>query len=231
MACQLQTDCLKTKVKQHIGEYLCSYPATSELFNGLAAAGDVVLFGGAVRDIVDGVTPRDYDIVFNPKQEVNLEDFLVGTKYRKNRFGGYSFSLENHKFDLWLLENTWAFRERLVDLSIDNLVNTVFFNIDSVAVNLSSSNVYADKYLNAMETKMLDIILPDNPFPSLCVLRAFVFKNKKGLNFSRRINDYIKTWITSVCSPIDELAAIQHKHYGFLALDKDTLNREITAFC
>lgn len=224
------TNHIKSKVKQHIQNYLCSFPLTAKLLSRLSSEGDVLLFGGAVRDIADGVQPRDYDIVVNLREKSPIEEFLNGIEYRKNRFGGCSFTLEKHKFDLWSLESTWAFRENLLKASIDNLVNTVFFNIDSVAVNISNNNAYADKYLDAMEKKRLDIVLPDNPYPALCVLRAFVFKKKKQLEFSNVVKEYISAWVASTPSPLKELNSTQEKHYGFPTLDQHTLMQEISAF-
>ena len=53
----------------------------------------------------------------------------------------------------------------------------------------------------------------DNPYPDLCVLRAFVLKMKYSLEFSDDIREYIRIWTKSTPDPINALINIQLKHY------------------
>ena len=217
----------RRQVDLHLQEELFTCDEIRDFFNGLRSSGDVVLFGGAIRDIIDHITPRDYDLVIKEKQPGLLERVISSKDHRKNRFGGYSLTICSKKFDVWALDKTWAFENNLVPKNEENLVNTVFFNIDSVAINLSSDCCYIDNYVKTIKDGKLDIILKDNPFPALCVLRAFVFKKKKQLSFSKSVNDFIAEWLNQTDRPVDILWETQEKHYKAEFFTKSQLKNEL----
>lgn len=216
------------KTISHMGILRNNNPTVNRCLGNMEKHGSLILFGGAVRDILVNQKPRDYDIVVAINQ-YKLEQIIEGipVEYRKNRFGGFNICLDGHLFDIWSLESTWAFREKIVSASVRNLTETVFFNIDSVAVNLSTQQAYASKFVEALETNSLDIVLENNPYPDLCVLRALVFENRKGLKFSSKLRQYISEWINKTITPIHKLLEVQHKHYGFNALENGYLENAI----
>lgn len=210
-----------------MNDFLENRPQASDLLMRLSTIGNLVLFGGAVRDALASQDPRDIDIVVDGKPSA-IDQVLCNFVSTKNRFGGYSVSLEGNKYDIWSLESTWAFRERLVqNVSIDNLVETVFLNIDSVAVNLSTGDAYANRFLDALNTNVLDIVLSENPFPPLCVVRALVLKNKRSLSYSNALMKYILAWLMTTSDPCSELMAVQLKHYGSLVLSDVMIRKEL----
>jgi hypothetical protein len=220
------------KTTNHIRKLRANSSLVNRCFDSLEKEGDLILFGGAVRDILVNHAPRDYDVVV--AIDNNKLDRIVNTMQlssRRNRFGGYSMKLDGHLLDVWSLESTWAFREKFISPSVSNLTETVFFNIDSIAVNLSNEQVYASKFLEALQTKFLDIILESNPYPDLCVLRAFVFEKRKQLRFSEQLIEYISKWVNSTVNPVNTLIEVQQKHYGFDALDMTCLKKDVYRFC
>ena len=220
------------KTANHMRKLRANNPLVNRFFVRLEKNGDLILFGGAVRDILANQVPRDYDVVVsvdNSELETIVNTFQLSS--RRNRFGGYSMNLEGQLLDIWSLESTWAFREKFISPSVSNLTETVFFNIDSIAVNLSNEQVYASKFLEALETKFLDIILERNPYPDLCVLRAFVFEKRKHLRFSEQLIEYISKWVNRTVDPVNTLIEVQRKHYGFDALDMTCLKKDVYKFC
>lgn len=107
----------KTTIKVEIYNLLEDYPETLRFINGLSEFGDLLFFGGSIRDYYlyneYKKMPRDFDIAvkLHCKTEKTFESFVEKYNYKKNRFGGYKVNIENIEFDLWNLENTWAFRE------------------------------------------------------------------------------------------------------------------------
>ena len=197
-------------VNKHL-ESLLNYKSTFQsLFKKITKHGDVLLFGGAIRDILVNKTPRDYDFVVTFRSSF-LEEILASFAFWKNRFGGYKFVLDDIKIDIWSIDDTWAFRNRLVSSLPDNLTETVFLNIDSIAVNLCRGNVYAKRYREAVEKNLLDIVLEKNPFPELCVLRALVFRCTNNINISKKLREFIVNWKHSVDAPVDRLCSIQRR--------------------
>jgi hypothetical protein len=165
---------------------ISGYPSADSLINQLQQCGEVLLFGGAVREYNDtrfNSMPRDFDLVINKgDNNINLEDILKNFSYKKNRFDGYKLQVDSLEFDIWELEKTWAFKENKVQCSQEEysykLQDTVFLNIDSVVYNLTTKELYNKKYKEAMKNKELDVILEENPYKELNIMRALVFKKK-----------------------------------------------------
>ncbi len=203
------------QIEYYLKELFRKNQGLYELFESLKEEGDILIFGGAVRDIITNTSPRDYDFVVDLKRkplDKILSDFNYN--YRKNSFGGYKVFIEDMMVDVWSLENTWAFKKGLIPASPQNLPYTVFFNINSVAVDLTNKKTYIGKFAEALDSKVLDIVLEKNPLPELCVLRAFVLQELKKFNFSSRLERFITYWKTTTKDSMEKLYLAQKKHYG-----------------
>lgn len=197
-----------------------TWPDARACLNCLCKEGELLLFGGAVRDFYENkysLLPRDFDIVVNTDL-TNLDHCFKDLQYKRNRYGGYKLNFGTVNFDIWTLSSTWAFREQIIEnVSVKNLLKTVFFNFDAIVYNFESRTVYDGGYTKARENGCLDIILEQNPHPELCVLRAFVFKKKYNISFGHRLQKYINEWVNSfdiwddVTSTLEQT---QLSHYG-----------------
>lgn len=213
------------------------YPNVSSLINQLQEYGEVLLFGGVIREYNDSKfnnMPRDFDIVINKiNSNVKLDNVLNNFLYYKNRFDGYKIEIDSIKLDIWELEKTWAFREKKVEYSKNEypykLQETVFLNIDSIVYNLTTKEVYNDKYREAMELKELDIVLEENPYKDLNILRALVFKRKYNMKFSDKLTLILEEYIQKNYDYINKLYEVQFKHYNEYKLDKYTIENEINS--
>ncbi|QWV97760.1 hypothetical protein KP005_00235 [Geomonas nitrogeniifigens] len=203
---------IKKRVDDHFAKLVGLHPDFRALYNELLTSSELVLFGGAIRDILDDVKPRDYDFVVN-KPSVPLDKLLEKYSHKRNSFGGYKVELPNFELDVWLLNDTWAFRERYFEPNVRNLKDSVFLNIDSILIELKNGTVFANGFEDAVSTNTLEIVFDKNPMPSLCVLRAFVFEYKKKMNISQNLKNYIAAWAKSENDPVSKVMAAQMKHY------------------
>lgn len=226
------------KLSEDFYKLIERYPEANSLINRLGNYGELLLFGGAVREYNDSGfenMPRDFDIVINKKVNVNLDTVLQSFNYKKNRFNGYKFNLNGIEFDIWELENTWAFKENKINCSQNDykyrLQDTVFLNIDSVVYNLTEKEMFDEKYENAMKSKEIDIVLEDNPYKELNMVRAIEFKNKYNMELSKRLKNMIKSFVSendeNINSFIDKLYDVQYDHYLEYKVKKETIKREI----
>lgn len=195
------------------------WPLAKNAVIRLLEEGNLLMFGGAVRNYFENgfsTPPRDFDIVVCTKNEV-LDRYFYNIPYRRNRYGGYKIEHYSVGFDIWSLNSTWAFKNQIVtNPKVENLTKTVFLNYDSIVYNLSTGELYDEDYRKAKEDRKLDIILQDNPFPELNVLRTFVFRTKYNMNYSDKLRSYLIAWREMHNSnAIDILKNIQLKHYGF----------------
>ncbi|KLV28947.1 hypothetical protein [Priestia megaterium] len=216
-------------VKQRISLLRNQNKEIDYFFSKLEEYGDLILIGGAVRDIgMFNITPRDLDIIVNTTM-LNLDNAFLQYNYHRNRFGGYKTVINSVEFDVWTINDNWAFKNNFLEHNIENIQHGAFYNIDSILVNLSG-NYYEASYFNeAIEKRILDIILEDdlineNPSKEVNVLRAFVLKDKWELTFSNKLKNYIDLWLRTTVNPYSELEKAHYKHYKNQILNKRILS-------
>lgn len=204
-----------------------------QFINGLSEAGEMLLFGGGVRSYFENayqIMPRDFDIVINT-QTVDISMFFDDYPYKRNRFGGFKVELDDMLFDIWSISCTWAFRSGKVAFEQpEDLTKTVFLNHDAIVYNLNKCEIYDGGYYQSRQDKILDIVLCENPFPGLNVLRAIILEKKHGYKFSQCLYSYLIDWIKSVekqKDPLELLLNIQSSHYGYEQLTPDEIYESI----
>lgn len=214
---------------------LNKYPRANKLIDSLNSCGEILLFGGAVREFNDSkfnTIPRDFDIVIKKyNKNVNLDKLLNEFSYMKNRFNGYKIQADSLEFDIWEIENTWAFKEKKISCSeedyIEKLQETVFLNIDSVVYNITKQQVYYNRYEEAMKHKVLDVVLTDNPYIELNMLRAILFKKKYNMEFSTRLINLLDNFMNENYDYLDRIYEAQFNHYHTCKIRKEELEKEL----
>ena len=203
-------------------------PQIAELIELLESSGNVIIFGGAIRDFVLDRQPRDYDFVIDTKNSIS--DYLRNYNYIKNSFDGYKVLLSEARLDIWALKDTWAFKKGIITQDISNLTKTVFFNADAVAVNITTGQVFESGFVEAFESKVLNIILAENPLPELCVLRAFAFNKNYSFEYSHELFEYITNWISRTEAPLQVLLKVQKTHYNRTLFTENDIMELINRF-
>lgn len=218
-------------LKREFFQIIKTRPNAEKVLYQLSNDGDLLLFGGGVRQFFeDGyqTMPRDFDIVVNTST-LDLSPYFNDQCFTKNRYGGFKLILDDLTFDIWNITSTWAFSEKKVVYKIPaDLTKTVFFNFDSIVCNLQSGEIYEGGYFKAYNDKILDIVLYDNPFPELNVLRALAFKKEHNFQFSPELFQYMSKWILNNFKNnlyIKLLLNIQKKHYGFEKITENELRQ------
>src|SRR5438874_13676845 len=78
-------------------------PDVAGLLDYLKPAGEVILFGGVLRDLaLEGgrVYPSDIDVVVRTTDKERLGALIRPHRARTNKFGGYRFSVGRWNFDV-----------------------------------------------------------------------------------------------------------------------------------
>lgn len=198
---------------------------------------DIILFGGVVRDIILNKVNeiRDIDIVLCPSYDIlNDQDRYLsqtiketGVEYRRNQFGGYKIKTFHNCLDVWLLKDTWAFREKLMSVSVENLLNSVYLNIDAYAWNYNKKKFISQ--CNKKRYDEIDIVLEKSKCEALNLIRAVVLSRKYDLPLSQRIvMKLIKIFREWEKLQINQM---QLKHYGKVMVKKNDLCRILDLYC
>lgn len=191
---------------------------------------DAYVFGGVARDLMvgpAGTRPRDVDLVCVAAGDDDIQRTLGNKIVRRTRFGGFHFAANHWLFDLWPVSSTWAFRafpNRFK--SIQDLPRTTFFNVEAVVFSLAADStgarvVYENGFFDALNSKCLEINFPENPYPELCVLRAFYLSRKLRFSIGPRLAEYIADARHSVTTKA--LMEVQLEHYGRSRISADDL--------
>lgn len=111
----------------------------------------------------------------------------------QNRFGGYRFVVRGCSFDIWRLEDTWAFKQGFLDIrGFEDLLNTTFFNLDAIAFHLTRKDILArPTYFSELQKGILDINLQANPNPEGMAARALRLVQFKDVSLSPRLSEYV----------------------------------------
>ena len=193
---------MRDSIEKMLNEYLTKHHPARILFNGLQGLGDMYLIGGVLREIKDNgriISLRDMDVVIDTLKEKEYENFLRSYSPEINRFGGYRVQCQDLIIDIWLLRQTWAYSTQAIKCSskdyVQMLPQTVFLNMDAIIYDMKNDKWYDTEYKKAMETKVLDIILEENPFIELNIVRSFVLKKKYEMVFSNKLREVIRKYV------------------------------------
>jgi hypothetical protein len=186
-----------------------------------------VIFGGVLRDLTlfgASEIPRDVDVVVKGATSGELEEVFGDLVYERNRFGGLRLRPTGWLIDIWLLKDTWAFREHIkAPVSFESLVETTFLNVEAVAAEIPTHPgrarpIYTAGFFESVNKKVLDINFEPNPYPGLCVVRSVITALRLNWRISRRLGTYIVEYANKL--PTQELMNIQSSHYGRIRIQQ-----------
>lgn len=232
MADEIKVELLKAMLQKEVDSFFrrqeTSWEAVSEITETIRRhKWKAVLFGGTLRSLLisrylyrQAGRPRDIDIVIQgPPREI-LRHLFEKLVTRETRFGGLQLRKAEWLFDVWPLERTWGIMEdRLSNPQFSYLPRTTFLNVEAIAVDVwpppgGEREIYAgdDQFFRAIIDRVVEVNRIENPFPSLCVVRALVMTHDLGFRIGPRLARYIADQGPAI--PEAELEQIQEKHYG-----------------
>jgi hypothetical protein len=194
-----------------------------------------VLFGGTLRSLLVSRLferrfgrPRDIDLVVLGVPLSELEKRFNGIIARHTRFGGLKLRNGSWHFDVWPLEETWAFRKDKVIARFEDLPSTTTFNLEAIAVEVWSKDgkpraLFSghDQFFHGILSRTLELNRTDSPFPELTVVRAVVMASELRFRIGPRLGAYI----AEIAPTLNETAIdeIQAHHYGYSRMTGHTL--------
>lgn len=221
-------------IKDALYEFLKTKPQINELFDTLSKIGNIYLIGGILREYRDHQmikSLRDIDVTIDVINYGMWIDFIQKYAMKNNRFDGFKTVVDDIEVDVWRIENTWAYKNNKVKMKPDKvkqLPKTVFLNVDGIVFDWSRNLWFDEEYQAAMKTRVLDVVLEDNPQIKLNLLRAMILRNRYGMTYSRRLKEvFKKQLIVSENSLEIELLKEQLKRYRKMVLSEEDIKREL----
>lgn len=135
-----------------------SNPDLGKLISKINDRVQIFVFGGWCRDKIhscrygESVASSDIDIVVNGE----LEESVLGN-FHRTQFGGFRLHLKSAEklVDFWPLSQTFAFVKGLFAPTIDNLLKSTIFDVNSILFDIGSSRVINGLALEAIENRQL----------------------------------------------------------------------------
>ncbi len=190
----------------------------------------VFLFSGIIRDYFiknEKDIFRDIDIII--EDDIPIELLFENINYTKNSFGGYKISIDSTNIDLWVIRKTWALNNgqlKMEFVHINELPRTTFFNFSSIIYSLQDKKFIIGKdFLRFLRDKEIEIVYDRNPYPELCIVNSFYYREKFNLPLAKKLKKYL---IDNFENNIDKLEEIQIKHFNQIIYSKYVLMQEIT---
>lgn len=228
----IDRDTLKSRLRY----FLWQRPATRDqiqmVLEALTDVGPSAIFGGLLRDLCllgSRNFRSDVDIVVDTQSQEDIERRLCKWQPARNKFGGYRFLVGEQPFDVWLLDNTWAFQQGYVEgADFRNLPLTTFFNWDAVAYHVEEGSIIcADNYFEEISERVVDINLQENPNPIGAVVRTLRMAVLHRPLFSPRLIHHLRAMFETI-NPLDIVDA-ERKAYAIPMLSvpylKETINK------
>ncbi|MBN1988398.1 MAG: hypothetical protein JW783_03265 [Bacteroidales bacterium] len=164
--------------------------------------GTAYVVGGFLRDVILKKESRDLDIIVDLKHDLLISVIeSAGLLYDINRHGGVKINFKNVVVDLWSIENNWAFRNNLVKINEDKMLESIakgcFYNYDSLVINLHTMNMNIRYFSNFCETNELDILQKQssykilNPTIEANILRAFFLRKFYDVRYTVNTKVYL----------------------------------------
>ena len=218
-------------------DFLEKYPPSLELYRALHQAGDLYLIGGVLREYRDKgdiEELRDIDIIINVTSQGAWQELLDKYSPVRNSFGGYKVLCEDFVIDVWVIEETWAYREEIISCSeseyVKYLPETVFLNLDAIIYDIKRDIWYDQMYCEAMKNREIDIVLEKNPQLLLNTVRAFVLKKRYNMCFSERLVRIINREKELNKNFIKDLLDIQKERYGKEIMCKSEIQQIVETY-
>ena len=224
---------MKNSIKQEIIKYLSKYSPALELFQKLLEVGDIYVMGGTLREYNDKhkiEELRDADFAVNIRDKERWLSILQEMPSKRNRFGGHKFVCSGFIIDVWDVRETWAFSTGIIKVEDNDyfryLPKSVFLNLDALAYDLSNDRWNDSIYNDAIRKRELGIVLRENPYEGLNILRAMILKKRYGMKYSIELANVIIDYLEKG-GTVWDLLETQQERYGYFVLSKDDIQQEI----
>ncbi len=173
-------------------------------------------FGGLLRDLLLGVTPRDVDLVVADEHAEAIEEQFGEQVRHRNRFGGLYVKTPGWDFDVWPVGQTWAFtHEWGHDRTFEALPKTTFLNIEAIAVQVWPESGHArvlheNGFFDAFRSRRLEVNHEANPYPDVCVVRSLLIAFRLNFGLGPRLVEYVARHAEDLSRRDIEQILLQH---------------------
>ncbi|MFK3912497.1 hypothetical protein [Enterobacter cancerogenus] len=201
------------------------------LIDALAERTHAWIFGGMIRDIglygrggftsdIDLVIDLSRDDLIQTLKSLNIE------RMRVNKLGGVRFHFMSLDFDIWSINDTWAFKNRIVEFKdTSSLLNTTLMSWDSVLYDVKTRHVISsDNYLHDLHHRRLELVLQKTPNEVGSVIKILrTIYNKRVRVLGPQLTDFLLQALHK--HSFDQLRQYEYASYRCCSFNNEDLRR------
>jgi len=221
----LETQKLKRDLRARLGRFVAAdskqhFPHLYSVLEDIRSNDyPAFLCGGAVRNMLlcNNSIPRDLDIILGYVSRERLETLFSDHIKGETSLGGLKLQVEDWSIDMWLIQDTWAFKEgKVPGKGFSDYPKITFLNIDAIAIQLFSKRrqkreIYSKGFFEAIAERTIELNFEENPAPAECIVRALRIANKFNFVIGPRLARYMISYTNQM--EIEELAEIYKRRY------------------
>lgn len=182
----------------------------------------VYIFSGVIRDYFLGSKDavRDLDIVITGK--LSDKDIEHSQYIFTNSFGGKKIIKNGETIDMWSLSKTWGIKKMRLPSSESSLLMTPFFNFSAIVYDYKDGKFIArDDFVNFLNTRVIDYVYSENPYPELCIINSIYYHHKLGYKLSPNLGQWLyKQYVENIY----DFDAIQQHHFGNVVFSREEIS-------
>lgn len=211
---------LKKRIQRFFNTHNSGRQQVNQVVQRLQSVGEVYLFGGAIRDIAlqgirDFYSDLDFVVAAEPKQlDALIAQFESEFKLKRNKFGGYRMQCDKWWLDVWALSNTWAFKEKLVELTNESsLLDTTILNWDAALYDMQQQKLqHKPDYFEHISQGYLELNLAANPNPKGALVRVLrTIAGKKVNSLGPKLIAYLRLALAN--TDTQQLNQYEQQHF------------------
>lgn len=199
-----------------------SNPELDKLINKINDHVQIFIFGGWCRDKIhtyryeEHIVSSDIDLVINGEiRELTLGNFL------RTQFGGFRLQLKStDRFvDFWALSQTFAFSKGFFAPTIDNLLKSTIFDVNSILFDIQNSRILDGLALEAIVDRKIGFNCTEY-LDSFADLQAY-----RALYLAHKLNYYLREDVLSFVANLlrehsfEEFANNVQKYRAYVSRD------------
>lgn len=194
---------MTTQTTERLRRYVRALKKRDELwgfFNALNYSGEAFLFGGAPRDVAFGFRNKVHDLDIFVSGPIDLDKISrFSSITRRTNFGGLRLFVGSFEVDAWELDKSFAFRANASNfISVRNLLHSVCFSTDGVAVSLKTGGVtVTPAFSKSLDDRVLDFVTKPAELEPVVGARIARLALKLDLALSLSVAAYLRGCLES----------------------------------
>ena len=199
-----------------------SNPKLEKLIHRINSHVQIFVFGGWCRDKIH--TCKHGGIIGSSDIDLVIDGMIpesVLENVQRNHFGGFRLELKSADqfIDFWPLNQTFAFSKGFFNPSVDNLLKSTVFDVNSILFDIQNTRIINGLALDAIANRGIgfNCIKYLDSFADLQAYRALYIAGKLNYSLGEDVRSFVEKTLKK--KTFEEFANLVHTHRAYVSRD------------